>query len=63
MKRAENKKVSELAAWDLDAGCRDIVDQTTPANRRLKKRIRRADRKRYNNFIIKVEKENCDYES
>ena len=55
MNRTEYQKVSELSAWDLDAGCRNIIDQTTPANRRLKKRIRRADRKRYRNFIIKRE--------
>lgn len=55
MNRTEYQKVSELSAWDLDAGCRNIVNQSTPANRRLKKRIRRADRKRYRNFIIKRE--------
>lgn len=55
MNRTEYQKVSELSAWDLNAGCRNIIDQTTPARRRLKKRIRKADRKRYNNFIIKRE--------
>lgn len=62
MNRTEYQKVSELSAWDLNAGCRNIVDQTTPARRRLKKRIRKADRKRYNNFIIKRE-EISNYES
>ena len=62
MNRTEYQKVSELSAWDLNAGCRNIVDQTTPGRRRLKKRIRRADRKRYRNFIIKRE-EISNYES
>jgi len=61
MNRAEYQKVSELSAWDLNAGCRNIIDQTTPARRRLKKRIRRADRKRYRNFITKREEiSNCE---
>lgn len=48
MKRAFFKRVDNLAAWDLDAGCRRIVDQSTPANRRLKKRLRKIARKQLN---------------
>jgi hypothetical protein len=48
MKRAFFKRVDNLAAWDLDAGCRRIVDQSTPANRRLKKRLRKMARKQLN---------------
>lgn len=46
MKRALYKRTSELSAWDLDKRSRRYVNQSSPANRRLKKRIRRADRKR-----------------
>jgi hypothetical protein len=45
MRRSEHKRHDDLAAWDLDAGCRRIVDQSTPANRRLKKKLRRKARK------------------
>lgn len=51
--RQIEKKLSDLSAWDLDAGCRNIVDQSTPARRRLKKRIRRQDRKRLDKFLFK----------
>lgn len=44
MQRARYKKLDELAAWDLDAGCRKWIDQSTPARRRLKKRLRRQAR-------------------
>lgn len=46
MERARYKKFDELAACDLDKGCRKIVDQSTPARRRLKKRLRRQARAR-----------------
>lgn len=44
--RSDYKKVDELAAWDMDAGCRKIVNQSTPARRRLRDRLRRMARKR-----------------
>jgi len=44
--RSDYKKIDELAAWDLDKGCRRIVGQSTPSNRRLKKILRRQARKR-----------------
>lgn len=51
MKRQIAKRTSELAAWDLDKSCRHIVNQSSVANRKLKKKIRRQDRKRLDNFI------------
>ena len=45
-KRGDYKKVDELSAWDLDKGCRNIVDQSTAPRRRLKKRLRKQARKR-----------------
>lgn len=54
MKRSIDKRVSELSAWDLDAGCRNIVNQSSPANRRLKKKIRRQDRKRLDKYTERV---------
>jgi hypothetical protein len=53
MKRQISKRVSELSAWDLDKGCRNIVNQASPANRRLKKKIRKNDRKRLDRYIRK----------
>ncbi len=51
MKRSISKRISKLSAWDLDAGCRNIVNQASPANRRLKKKIRRQDRKRLDKYL------------
>ena len=45
-KRSDYKKRDGLSEWDLDAGCRRIVNQSTPANRRLRDRLRRRARKR-----------------
>lgn len=45
-KRSDYKKYDSLSAWDLDAGCRRIVNQSTPANRRLRDRLRKQARKR-----------------
>ena len=47
-KRSDYKKRDGLSEWDLDAGCRRIVNQSTPANRRLRDRLRRMARKRLN---------------
>lgn len=51
--RQFSKRVSELSAWDLDKGCRNYIDQSTPARRRLKKVIRKQDRKRLKKFADK----------
>ena len=48
MKRARYKRMDELSAWDLDKGCRHIVDQSTPGRRRLKKCLRKQARKKIN---------------
>lgn len=47
-KHSDYKKLDELAAWDMDKGCRSIVDQSTPARRRLKAKLKRQARKRIN---------------
>lgn len=53
MARASYKKYSNMAAWDMDKGCRRIVDQSTPARRRLKKILHRQERKIFNRVIQK----------
>lgn len=45
-RRAEYKRHDELASWDLDASCRRWINQASPANRKLKKKLRRQARKR-----------------
>ena len=45
-RRSEYKRHDDLAAWDLDAGCRGIVNQAAPGMRRLKAVLRRMARKR-----------------
>lgn len=50
MKRAAYKCHDELTAWDLNKGCRNIVNQSTPARRRLKKILRRKSRKTLDNY-------------
>ena len=51
MERGLYRKASELAAWDLNAGCRWIVNQSTESNRRLNKKIRKIDRKRLDKIV------------
>lgn len=46
MKRADYKKYDELSAQDLDKGCRRFINQGSPANRKLKKKLRRQARKK-----------------
>ena len=48
-RRSDYKKGDDLAAFDLDKGCRRIVDQSTKPRRRLKARLRRMARKRVKN--------------
>lgn len=50
MKRSLYKRYDDLACWDLDKGCRRIIDQSRPGRRRLKKVLRRQARKRLNNL-------------
>lgn len=62
--RSDYKKYDELTAWDLDAGCRSIVDQSRPGRRRLKKALRRQARKRLKIFVkMAVNHTNGDEES
>ena len=51
MKRNFYKRISELSAWDLNSGCRNIIDQSTKARRKLKKKIRKQDRKRLDKYV------------
>jgi hypothetical protein len=44
--RAGYKRHDELAAWDLNASCRRWINQDSPANRKLKKKLRRQARKK-----------------
>lgn len=60
MSRSVYKRVSELSAWDLDRSCRPFVNQSSPANRRLKKKIRRADRKRLDSHTKKCYNEDVE---
>lgn len=52
MTRASYKKYDELAAWDLDKGCRNIVNQSSPARRKLKKRLRKQARKKLKEVLV-----------
>jgi hypothetical protein len=44
--RAGYKRHDELAAWEFNASCRNWINQDSPANRRLKKKLRRQARKK-----------------
>ena len=44
--RAGSKKYDELASWDLNASCRKYINQSSAANRKLKKRLRKQARRR-----------------
>ena len=50
--RALYKRYGDLSCWDLDKGCRHIVNQSTPGRRRLKKVLRRQVRRRIKNEIM-----------
>lgn len=45
-RRSDWKKDDGIADWDMDKGCRGIVNQSTPARRRLKAILRKRARKR-----------------
>ena len=45
-KRSDYKMVDEIAANDLDKGCRSIVNHATPGRRRLRDRLRRQARRK-----------------
>lgn len=52
MQRARYKKLDELAAWELDKGSRKWIDQSTPARRKLKKRLRRQARAKLKGVLV-----------
>lgn len=52
MNRAQYKKYDELASWDLNKGSRRWINQSSPANRRLKKRLRKQARARLKEVIV-----------
>ena len=52
MQRARYKKFDELAAWDLNKGCRKWVNQATPSMRKLKKRLRRQARAKMKGELV-----------
>ena len=45
-KFSDYKKIDEMDAWDLDAGCRGIINQSSPKNRKLKTILKRQARAR-----------------
>ena len=47
-KRTDYKKHDDLSCWDLDKGCRRIVDTSTPGRRRPRDVLKRQARKRIN---------------
>ena len=47
------KRISEISSWDLDPGCRNFINQSSPKNRRLKKIIRKQDKKRLDKWFEK----------
>ena len=51
-KRSDYKKMDEIANNDLDAGCRKIINTSTPARRRLRNKLRRQARKRLSRIQI-----------
>lgn len=51
--RAFFKRIGEFAAWDLDKGCRWIVNQRTDSNRRLKRKLKRQERERLKRELSK----------
>lgn len=53
MMRGISKRVSEISSYDLDKNCHNIINQSSPKMRRLKKIIRKNDRKRLDNFLNK----------
>lgn len=52
MQRARYKKFDEMAAWDLNKGCRKYVNQDTPSMRKLKKKLRKQARAKLKGVLI-----------
>ena len=47
MNRNMSKRYDNLAGWDLDAKSRKYVNNSTPARRKLKRKLRRQARKTF----------------
>ena len=45
-KHSDYKKIGEFASWDMDAGCRNFVNQKSPGRRKLRDRLKRQERAR-----------------
>lgn len=52
MSRGAYKKYDELSAWDLNKSCRKWINQDSPANRRLKKKLRKQARKKLKEVLV-----------
>lgn len=50
-RRSDYKKLDGIAANDLDAGCRRIIDTSTLGRRRLRDRLRKMARKQIDRAI------------
>lgn len=50
--RAAYKKYDELASWDLNASCRKYINQSSRANRKLKKILRKQARKKIKGVLV-----------
>ncbi len=53
-KRSDYKKMDEIANNDINAGCRKIVNTSTPARRRLRDKLRRQARARLEIFVDQI---------
>ena len=53
------KKGSELSAWDLNPGCRRFINQDSKTNRKLKKKILRAERKKLDKRTREAYNDEC----
>lgn len=49
--KAIYKRNPDFTAWDLNASSRKYVDQSTPARRCLKRKLRRIARKRISKIL------------
>lgn len=45
---SDYKKNGEFAALDMDRGCRRYINQSSPGNRKLRRRLKRQERARLN---------------
>ena len=52
-KHSDYKKLGEFSSWDMDRGCRKIVNQKSPGRRRLRIRLKRQERARIKEARIK----------